>query len=56
MIETLNVTKYSKSFSKSFFRKKFRQIPHEKCSFSIEKLIVEAFRMDALNLKEKNLD
>jgi len=56
MVDTLNVKEDAKLSRKTFFRNKFRQIPREKCSFSIENLIVEAFKEDVLNINEKNLD
>ena len=56
IVDTLNVKEDAKLSRKTFFRNKFRQVPHEKCSFSIENLIVEAFRIDALNSRERNYD
>ena len=43
-IDTLDIKKDAKLSRKSFFRKKFREVPREKCSYSIENLIIEAFR------------
>lgn len=55
MVDALNAKKDAKLSRKTFFRNKFRQVLREKCSFSIENLIVEAFKINALNSKEKNL-
>ena len=42
-IDTLNMKEDAKFSRKTFFRNKFRQVPREKCSYSIEQLIKEAF-------------
>ena len=45
-IDTLNAKEDAKLSRKTFFRNKFGQVPREKCSYSIEKLIIEAFEKD----------
>jgi hypothetical protein len=46
-IDRLNISIHSKNKAKSEFRKKFKEIPHEKCSYSIEDLIVEALKEES---------
>ena len=45
LIDTLKIKKDAKLSRKTFFRKKFREVPHGKCSCSIENLIMEAFEI-----------
>jgi hypothetical protein len=42
-IDTLNLKENAKLSRKTFCRNKFKKVPHEKCSYSIENLILEAF-------------
>jgi hypothetical protein len=55
-IDACNAKKDAKLSRKGALRKKIKQMRCERCSFSIEDLIIEAFKMDALNSNEKNLD
>ena len=49
IIDTLNVNKEAKLSRKSSIRKKFNQVPREKCSYSIESLIIEVFEKEIKN-------
>lgn len=42
MIDRTEAKEDAKKMRRTFFRQKFRSIPHEKCNYSIEELIVEA--------------